>query len=128
MKVTMPENWKKWMTVHEAEKAREIIRDFKDITDIMGDIKAAAYIASRSNADFDILRWSAKIARNSRVDDYHCEGSGRLDIWVDAYAFNPFYGFYSIGFYLSDIWARTGENREEIRDHMYILEYLKNKH
>lgn len=128
MKVTMPKNWKKWMTVHEAEKAREIIRDFKEIMDIMSDIQAAARVASRTNDEFEILKWSAEIAGNDRINDYHCAESGRLDVWVETYAFNSYSGFYSIGFYLTDIWALTGENREEIREHMFILEYLKNKH
>lgn len=126
MKVNMPKNWDKWMTVYEAEKAHSIIKDFKEISGIKSEIQSAARVASRSHGeDFEILKWSAEIAGNDRVHDYHCEESGRLDVYVEAYVFNTYSGFYSIGFYLSDIWSLDGDNCEEIREHMYILEYLR---
>jgi hypothetical protein len=127
MKITLPKNYKQWMTVQEFENAREIIREFKgtETASFREDVQSAARVASRSNGDFEILKMSAEIAGNARAENLYNNESGRLDIWVDAYAFDAYEGFYSFGFYLSDLWQLTGENREEIRARMYIREYKK---
>ena len=70
---------KKWMTVYELEQAKIIIQQFNE-DDSMADLcQIAARIASKSVYDcFEILRSSAKIARNCRIQNMYHENSGDL--------------------------------------------------
>lgn len=117
---------KKWMTVYELEQAKIIIQQFKE-DDSMADLcQIAARIASKSVYDgFEILRSSAEIARNCRIQNMYHENSGELDVWIKCYAFNDCIGFYDIGAYYSDLvqYDGTEETAERIRDNMYIREF-----
>ena len=50
------------------------------------------------------------------------EETGRLDVWVD-FAAKSWGEFIEGGFYLTDIWALSSENRDEIKRHMYARRY-----
>lgn len=117
---------KKWMTVYELEQAKIIIQQFNE-DDSMADLcQIAARIASKSVYDgFEILRSSAKIARNCRIQNMYHENSGDLDVWIKCYVFNDCIGFYDIGAYYSDLvqYDGTEETAERIRSNMYIREF-----
>ena len=72
------------------------------------------------------MKIEAEIAKNQRIHNYYGnnEDSGDLDIWLRILAYDKYFGFYDIGAYLSDIWSADGKNSEEIRSHMFILEFL----
>lgn len=127
MKIKITAEAKKWLTVAEMPEVKKIIADMKEYDTLQEDAQTAARIASGSNEHFEILKCEAEIAGNRRVWNQYGENSGRLDIWVDAYAYSEFYGFYNLGFYMSDIWSVDGDNNEEIRSHMYIREYKETK-
>ncbi len=126
MKVQITKEAKKWLTVAEMPTVRRIIAECKEDECLQDYGHMAAEIASKYGADFEILKATAEIAHNGRIFDHFFEGSGELDVWLKFYAFNPFKGFYVIGVYLSDIWQmNTDKNaNEEIREHMYIDEYI----
>lgn len=123
MKIKLPKDYKKWMTIEAYEEAKAIIDDYSEPTSYFEDYaQIAARIASKCNGDFEILKLSAEIARhdnNNGCFDFN------LDIFLQFYAFDSFYGFYTIGAYLSDIWQLTDYNRDELRAKMYIREYTR---
>lgn len=127
MKVKITQDAKQYLTVAEMPKVREIIKDMKEDDGLNEYAQIAARIASGENADFEILKAEAEIARNGRNWDNFSDGSGKLDIWIEVYAYNNYYGFYNIGAYLTDIWNVTGDNHEEIRQHMYIRKYKEER-
>lgn len=133
MKVTLPQGYKKWMTVDEYTASKSIIAEFKEMSkeDFYSDVLAAARIASGDcGAGFEVLKAEAQIGANRRIDNYWaapCD-SGRLDVYVEAYVFSYYAGFFNIGFYISDIWSRTGDNDAEIKEHMFIRAYRKSDH
>lgn len=125
MKVKFTAKQKQYITVAELPIVKRIIADMKDDDNLQEYAQMAARVASRSNETFEILKADATIAKNCRIYDNYGENSGTLDIWLEAYAFNSYKGFYNIGIYLTDVWNICGENREEIRSHMYIEEYTE---
>lgn len=123
MKIKLPKDYKKWMTVERYEEAKAIINDYSEPTSYFEDYaQTAARIASRNNGVFEILKLSAEIAGH---DDNNGYFDHNLDIYLEFYAFDSFCGFYEIGAYLSDIWQATGENSDELRAKMYIREYTR---
>ena len=71
----------------------------------------------------EVLKSSASIARNGRVWNLYGDGSGTLDIWIDATVCVNDNEFIIIGAYLSDIWQITGSFDQEIVSHMYIRRF-----
>ena len=128
MKVAFTERAKKFITLEEAPKAREIIASLKE-ENIKDLAQTAANIAGGSDTygsdTYEILKATAEIAKNSRVNDYYDNGTGKLDVWLEIYAYNEYKGFYNIGVYLSDLWQLGGDNSDEIRKHMYLQIYTK---
>ena len=86
-----------------------------------------ARIASKTNDVFEIFRADAEIAKNSRIWDAYGD-SKNLDVWITVYAYNSYVGFYEIGCYLTDIWEVTGDNSDQIRNRMFVLEYKRKVH
>lgn len=125
MKVKFTAETKKFVTVAEVPQVKKIIEEMREDDGLKDYAEMAARVASRSNESFEILKAEAEIAKNRRAFDNYGEGSGTLDIWIEAYAFNSYKGFYNIGIYLTDVWNISGDNKEEIRNHMYIEEYRK---
>lgn len=125
MIVKITNDAKKWLTVYELEQAKIIIQQFKE-DDSMADLcQIAARVAGGAINSFEILRSSAEIARNERIQDMYHENSGKLDVWIRCYAFSPYAGFYVIGAYYSDLiqYDGTEETAERIRSNMHIREF-----
>lgn len=118
---------KEWMTINELDHAKVIIQEFKDDDSLMDLCQIAAKVASRSIYTFEIFKSSAEISGNIRIRDALHDGSGKLDVWFECYAYNSNIGFYMIGAYYTDLikYDGTEEMNEEIRDHMYIREFLE---
>ena len=125
MKVKITERAKKFLTLEELPVAKQVINDLKEDNELENYGKIAARIASGTNETFEILKAEAEISHNRRVYDAFCEGSGKIDIWMEFYAYNAYAGFYEIGVYLTDLWNSTGDNSDEIKSHMFILEFKR---
>ncbi len=126
MKVQITKEAKKWLKVAQMPAVRKIIADCKeeDICDLKEYGQMAASLAADGNYNFEILKASAEIAGNCRINDAFFDGSGHLDVYCKFYAFNYFAGFYEIGIYLTDLWKiGSEETNKEVRRNMYITAY-----
>lgn len=130
MNIKLTAEAKKYITVAEMPTVRQMIKDFKDDeSDIKDYGRTAAIIASGNNGNYEILKASAEIAKNQRVYNQYSDESGTLDIWMEFYAYDNYFGFYEIGVYLSDLWQADGdtETYERIKSHMFIQEFKKER-
>lgn len=125
IKIKITPDSKRVLTLEEMPTVKEILSDFQENPDSLGEFElgVAARIAARQNGNFSYYDVQAEISKNARVWNAYNDHSGKLDIWITFKAFDPCYGFYVIGCYLSDIWSSTGENGEEIRERMFVREY-----
>lgn len=132
MKIKFTDTMKKIITVSELPQVKRIIADMKEDTGLDDYARTAARIAV-GNYGNEILKVEAEIAKNGRVWNRYADESGDLDVWLKVYAFNTFYGFYTIGAYLSDIWEASADinsgrnNYDELRGYMYIREFKEVK-
>ena len=124
MKIKITNEAKQWMTLAEAPEARKIVEQYKECgkEETRWFAETAARIASGENVPWEILKQEFEISGNARADGYY---SGRLDIWMECYAFNDYYGFYAIGAYVSDLEQVASDNHEEIKSHMWIRKYKR---
>lgn len=129
MKIKFGAEQKKYIYVSEIPAVKELISELQDkdnYGDFSFEIGAAVTCATGTNSDsFQILKKEAEIAKNHRIYNHYSDNSGTLDIWFTIYAYDHYYGFFEIGCYLSDIWAISSENVDEIRSHMLIYKFTK---
>lgn len=125
MKVTLENDFKRYVTLEEAPIVRRIIQNMKEEG---GDVKEWAALAVNLAAGWGeccktVFEAKATIAKNARVKNYYDEDSRDFDIWINCTA-EATNGFYIIGAYLSDIWSIGSriedEINKEILSHMYI--------
>lgn len=131
MKVRITKEMKKVITIADMPAVNEVIKTMQyDSTTAEEAAAAAARIASGSN-EVKVLEASAEIAGNCRIWDYYnYDGcSAHYDVWVNFTAIinDGFGGIIMGGAYLSDIWSATGDNNEELRNHMYIRKFTETK-
>lgn len=131
MKVSITKEMKKVITIADMPAVNEVIKTMQyDATTAKEAAEAAARIASGNN-DVKVLEASAEIAGNCRVWNYYnYDGSSaHYDVWINFTAIinNGFGGIIMGGAYLSDIWQATGDNDEELREHMYIRKFTETK-
>lgn len=124
MKITLPENYKRFLTIADMENLREIRQQMKE-ENLEELAQMAARVASGSNYEFEILKSSAEIAKNSRIYNAFTENSAELDVWIEIYAYNRHEGFFDLGVYITDLWQVDGYNNDEIRSHMFLKEFRK---
>lgn len=124
MKVQITRNTKDILSVSEMPAARQIVKDFREDEDIDGYISSVARIVCGYNESFEILRSSAEITRNCRIQDYYGDNTKDLDVWIYGLAFNWFYGLIEIGAYVSDVFSITGTAEDkDLLQHFYFREY-----
>ena len=131
LKVSMPDNYKRIFTLEDMDHCKallsSILSGFDDgKLDLSSEVVSALSLASGSWATaagvYDVRVEYAKNGRIAYDDD-----RGLMDMWVTVKGLVEFSGFYIVGFYLSDIWALGGDNRDEIKSHMYIREFKEVK-
>lgn len=122
MKVYLTERSKDLLKVSELPIAQNLIKTFVD--DKCNYDKMAATLVTGTN-NCILLKQKAEISKNCRIWDAYHTGSKDIDIWVNIYVFAPLIGFYDIGFYVTDMWDLSYNNREEIKSHMFIEEYKR---
>lgn len=125
MKITLLKEDKKFITIAEAPLVREIINDMKEDESTPADYAEcgirAAYNFKAYN--IEVLKASAKIAKNVRAWNVINDHSEKFDVWINATAYVNGNEFIIIGAYLSDIWGVTSENALEIASNMYIRRF-----
>lgn len=125
MKVTLQKDYKATLTMAELEAARKVISQEKqDDETVAGYAVYAVTEALKDNKDFDycekVLEATAETCLNWRADDLFFEGSGKMDVLINATAKTRL-GFIVITAYLSDIWQ---SGSRDYKNNMYV-EYFK---
>ena len=132
-KITLPKHYKDVFTLSDLEACKKLEKSIKDNADngkidLSWEVCCAAIAGSDSHVcDTHVLAASAEFQKNSRIYDYYCDGSGKMDVWINVKAFDSYYGFYDIGVYLSDIWQYSSEDAEATKIHMFIKHYIEEK-
>ena len=125
MKVRLEESYRKLYTLEELDAAKRVIKMEKedDEETAKGWAEYAVREALKGTGDFprEVITAEARTALNCRAWDAYGEGTGKMDVFIEALA-ETAEGFVKIGAYLSDIW-QTGA--EEYKHHMYIQRYKK---
>lgn len=120
MKVTLEKEYKQYYTLADLERAKEVIRLEKEdestaaswavyaVNEVLSYLNCSrsAYYAYADESD--ILKATARTAKNNRVWDAHGNGTQNMDVWIEAKAFTH-NCFIEVGAYLSDIWKTGGE-------------------
>lgn len=127
MKVEISKNTERSIYLCQLEAAEEIVKQFEgeeQSASLEDAAKHAISIATGiSSACFEVLKAKAEIMPNNRICNRYTDTSENLDVSLNIYAFDEYYGFYNIHCYLSDVWESTGDNSEELRKYMYIEKY-----
>ncbi len=126
MKVKFTDDAKQFITVAELPKVRKMIRDLRKNTYINLYASIMAKVAAGGYGCFEVLKTEAEIAKNSEKGSGYFNDS-TVDVWVKAYTFNRYFGFYIIGFFLSDVQQYDGDNTEEILSRCYIRRFTEEK-
>lgn len=124
MKVSLEKEYRRWYTLEELDQAKQVIAAEKeDEETAKGWAAYAVREALKGTGDYDreVLQASARTARNCRAWDAYGEGSGTMDVWIEALA-RTADGFIDIGAYLSDIWQSGAVGYKQ---HMYVQRYTK---
>ena len=126
MKIKITAETKKIITLAQLPAVKELQKSLEEQENFKFEAESAACLAAGRSVP--VIKIEAEIAKNCRIWIYFSESSEDIDVWLTIWAFDPCYGFYAIGAYLSDIWQIGPEERKaEIRDHMYIREYKEAK-
>lgn len=130
MKVTLEENYKSIYTVEELEQAKVVIASEKD-----DEYKPEQWAEVLAHEVFKNSNWfmrrvlsaTAHTCKNLQTHDYerYGEGSGWMDVWLEAIFDCGYDGIVEAHAYLSDIWATGGDY--EYMDRIYVR-YAKWEH
>ena len=128
MRVTLPKDYREHFTLAQLDIARNIIRDMKedDTTPTWyAEIAANHLINKRLESDclVRIITASAEANRNWKAWNAYSDGSGDMDIWVNAIA-ETWKGFIKIGAYVSDIWKIGGD--VDVTDEFFVRYFTEN--
>ena len=109
MKVNITKESKKWLTVDEYDRAKEIVRQMKDdewSAEQYVDMAAICWLRNTGKNDYRarVIEASAEIAKNSRAGNAFNDDSGTLDVWMKGLV-ETWDGFLKIECYLTDIWS-----------------------
>lgn len=127
MKVTLAKDYRKLYTLDDLDIAKELISCAKEDASTAKEYAAfAVKEALRGKDDFleEVLKATAETCKNNNVWDRYFEGSGNMDIYIEATA-ETSRGFIKVSAYLSDIWEIDGA--ADIQSRMYIRYYTEAK-
>lgn len=129
-KVVWPDNYKRIFTLADLEECKVMLSSILDSLDshkldlAWECCHALSLVSDGCVSDHNIFDVSVEYAGNQRIYEYHGDGSGNKDLWITVKGFVNS-KFYIIGFYLSDIWSVSYENRDEVKSHMYIRKFVE---
>lgn len=118
MKVRITEETKRAIKAYQIPIAREIV---KACAGDEATVKEYATIAARvllPDVVEAVFTAEAEVMPNCRSWERIINGSENLDVWINFTAKSR-NDFVEGGAYLSDIWELTGDNGDEIAEHMY---------
>lgn len=122
MKVKLEPDYRRFYSLEDIDHAKAVMAYEKEDESTAADWAGyAVREALKDTGDYDreVLQVTARTAKNCRAWDAYGEGTGDMDIWIEALA-RTANGFIEIGAYLSDIWQTGGT---DYRPHMYIQRY-----
>lgn len=122
MKVKITEDAKRIITAAEMPMVKQLVKEMNEMTDdgFASDLNILKNIFEANR----VIEASAEIAKNGRIWQQYGENSQNFDVWVTALIYKSYPStYYEVGAYLSDIWQAAGDNREELKSHMYIREH-----
>lgn len=123
MKVTLDKEYRQRYTLEDLDRAKAVIAYEKEYDDETpkgwAEYAVREALKDENGSADEILKATARTARNGRIWDLYGEGTGNFDVWIEATA-DTWDGFVKVGAYLSDIWK---SGTEDYRQHMYIRRY-----
>ncbi len=122
MKVKFTEESKKIFTVAELPIAKQVIKEINEMSDdgFSSDLDILKNIFQASR----VIEATATLVKNGRIWQQYNSESRDFDVWFTALLHDSYNSiYYEVGAYLSDIWQSTGDNREELKSHMFIREH-----
>lgn len=121
--ITNSPDIKRWMTVEEAEQLPHFLKGLKECFDSKTPdfTSEANAVASLFDASEVIKTESAEVCRNPLAYGRILDGSS-FDVWIKIIA-GSFDTIYRIGFYLTDAWDISADNKEAIKRGMYVRTY-----
>ena len=126
----MPDYYKRVFTLEDLDSCKVLLSSLLSCydsgkLDLSSEVVSALSLAAGCNAcTSDVLGVHVEYAKNGRLPwDHHGDGTGIMDLWIEARGLVEFSGFYIVGFYLSDIWNLGADNRDEVKSRMYIREF-----
>lgn len=123
MKVTLDKEYRQRYTLEDLDRAKAVIAYEKEYDDETpkgwAEYAVREALKGEGGCAEEILKATARTARNGRIWDLYGEGTGSFDVWIEATA-DTWDGFVKVGAYLSDIWK---SGTEDYRQHMYIRRY-----
>ena len=124
MKVRLEDNYKSIYTLDDLERAKAIIKSEKEDEETAKGW--AVYAAGEALKDSGevvrrVIEADARTAKNGRIWNEYGEGTGDMDVWIEALA-ETSEGFIQVGAYLSDIW-QTGA--KDYMTNMWVERYKR---
>ena len=129
MKVTLEKNYRKYYTLEDLDRAKQVIAAEKEDESTVKEWAEMAIREALKNDDgiyddyiVEIFKAEAHTAKNHRVWNAYgyCDpeeaNTQDMDVWIE-FAAELEQGFIKGGAYLSDIWQTGGT---DYREHMYI--------
>lgn len=119
MKITMPKNYKSYTTLEQMEYIKTMranIKEYydKDILDEAAEDLAKAAASIAGDAFEEVLKTTAEAVIDAQTKwDYHGEGCGRADIFLEVYV-KTYDGFIIASGTLCSIWSMYGDHRDGI--------------
>ena len=121
MKVNIYGDMKAIIPMCDSNLVKEICKAFReeDAKDYCN--QAISIIKGYKAKIFDI---DCEIAKNCRIWNELSDNTKDYDIWFNFKAYcND--SFLIVGVYLTDLWKASEDNREYIKDHMFIREFIE---
>lgn len=124
MKVTLEENYKRIYTLEELEQAKVVIAYEKENDEYKPEqwAEILAHEVFKNSPWYmeRVLSATAHTCKNVEIGQYerYGEGSGWMDVWVEAIFDCGYRGIVEAHAYLSDIWATGGDY--DYRHKMYV--------
>lgn len=126
MKVALEKDYKKYYTLEDLAHAKVVIASEKNDEETAAGWARMAITEAIGDSDdwlYEVIVAKAYTAKNNRAFDLYGEGSGNMDVAIEATGETGF-GFIKVVAYLSDIW-QTGA--VSYRGQMFIRYYKEAK-
>lgn len=119
MKVTLQKDYRKYYTFEDLDRAKLVIQSEKEdecpiescavwaVNEVLGYLNRTKSTDYTFAEETDIIKATARTAKNCRAWNAYGEGTQDMDVWIEAFAFTG-NCFVEIGAYLSDIWGTGG--------------------